>query len=139
MKNLENILADYSQKLMKALDHLDYSYQKVQSIKPQTLDDEALEVWESFSSRFSRCVDLFLTKYLRTRVLMEDPGFAGTLRDCLNMAEKMKIIESADTWMELRELRNMAAHDYNDSDLEDYFNQLLIKTPPLLQIKLLLK
>ncbi|MFH1727494.1 MAG: hypothetical protein ABIA04_03655 [Pseudomonadota bacterium] len=113
-KNIKLLLKDYARMLSKALQHLEYSYNKVVKLPAdvKNLDEESLETWESFSSRFTRVVDLFLTKYLKARVLVEDPGFDGTLRDYVNMGEKLELVEDADLWMELRELRNISAHEY---------------------------
>lgn len=137
MTEKQNLLAQQWQKLEKAQAHLDYSYQKVKSLSDdvQSLDDESLEVWESFAIRFARVVDMYLMRYLRTRILLEDPGFSGSLRDYVNFAEKLKLIDSADVWMGLRELRNVVAHDYSEKDLGKLYAQLREQCPILLKIK----
>ena len=126
MTELNNQLIIQTRKLSKALDYLEYSYNKVLTlpIHVEQLDPESLEVWESFAARFSRVSDLFLSRYLRTRVLINDPGFAGTLRDFLNQAEKMGIIEQSEMWMGIRELRNITAHDDSEEDLEQFFGTI---------------
>ena len=82
--------------------------------------------------------DLFLSRYLRTRVLLNDPGFVGTLRDFLNQAEKMGIIEQSEMWMGIRELRNITAHDYSEEDLGQFFHRLRQECPKLLAIRKIL-
>jgi hypothetical protein len=126
MRPLDLHLANQQQKLSKALDHLSYSYKKVLvlPLKIADLDEESLETWESFAARFSRVSELFLTRYLRTLVLIDDPGFAGTLRDFLNQAEKLGWLDNANQWMEIRGLRNIIAHDYSEKDLEQCLNLL---------------
>lgn len=94
-----------------------------------------LETWESFAARFSRVSEIFLTRYLRTLILSDDPGFTGTLRDFMNQAEKLGIIDRTDTWMEIRAFRNMAAHDYSEKDLAQFFNALRQHCPKLLSIR----
>lgn len=140
MSDLQNLLSKQKQRLEKSLEYLLYSFQKVQSLtsNPEEMDAESLETWEGFSARFSRTVEIFLTRYLKTRILIEDPGFRGTLRDLLNQAEKMEIIEDAQGWLKLRELRNITAHDYNDSDLEEYFSDLLNAMSKIKQINAIL-
>lgn len=135
------LLKDIERKLKKSIAHLEYSLQKVQKLSADvaTLDDEKLETWESFSSRFSRVSDIYLTKYVRGKVLENDPGFEGTLRDFVNQGEKIGVVDSADEWMAIRELRNMAAHDYNESELSSFFERLRILAPRLIEIKKLLK
>ena len=66
-------------KLQRAITHLRYSYNKIINLPlPEQLsqfDEELLETWESFAARFSRVTDIFLTKYIRTLILQDDPGF----------------------------------------------------------------
>lgn len=140
MKKFKEILNVQQKKLIKALQHLEYSYKIILDLttNPLEMDERTLTEWESFAARFSRVTDVFLTRYLRTRVLLNDPGFTGSLRDFVNQAEKLQFIDDASQWMAIRELRNMAAHDYNEEDLENFFKSLLSHTPSVLKIKLLL-
>lgn len=137
MKVSDDLIEDYRRKIEKALSRLEYSFAKVQKLplRADAFDDENLETWESFCSRFSKVIDLFLTKYIKARVLREDPGFEGTLRDFVNQAEKMKLIESADRWMLYRELRNSVAHDYTEEELVDFFSKFLKATPEIVAIR----
>ena len=122
-------------KIEKALRHLEYSFKKIQTLPVgPVLTEEQLEVWESFSARLSRVVDLYLTKYLKLRVRMEDPAFDGSLRDFCNFGEKIGLIEDVDAWLELRELRNPTAHDYTDEDLAKFFERLKECAPRALAI-----
>lgn len=124
MTALNAFLQEQKNKLLKAIAHLDYSYNKVLQlpVDPDALDDETLETWESFAARFGRVSDVFLTKYLRGLILLQDPGFNGSLRDFLNQGEKLRIIDNTETWMAIRELRNISAHEYTDNDLALFLN-----------------
>jgi hypothetical protein len=136
-KDTAELLVDATTKLSKALRHLEYSYQKILKL-PEHLnqqDEESLEVWESFAARFSRASDLFLSRYIRALALYRDPGFEGTLRDYLNIAEKEGVITDSPTWLNIRQLRNKAAHEYNDQRLEEFYLELKEKAPLLLQLK----
>lgn len=135
MTSYDNLLLTEAGKLSKAIIHLEYSYQKVQQLSPENLDEESLETWESFAARFSRVADMFLMKYLKTAILRTDPGFRGSLRDFLNEAEKLNIITSSSDWLAVRELRNIAAHDYTEQNLAALFNKLRTLCPILLTIK----
>ena len=106
---------------------------------PNELDAESLETWESFSARFSRVVDLFLVRFLRTQVLKDDPGFQGSLRDFVDQAEKIQLVSDANRWMQIRGLRNLTAHEYNEKDLHQFFIDLKTATPEVLSIRDLLK
>lgn len=132
------LLNEYQRKLEKALEHLKYSYNKVQHLFTDTtkMDDETLETWESFAVRFARVADLFLTKYIRTKILIEDPGFSGTFRDFVNQAEKLGLLNDVTSWMAIRELRNTTAHEYSEEDLSALFERLRKECPRLISIKL---
>lgn len=137
MQNLSNLHKEYKESLLKAIDHLEYSYKKVLTLptNPEKLDEETLETWESFSSRFARCIDLFTSKYVISYVKLDDPGFEGSLRDHVNQAEKLELIQSADAWMIARGLRNITAHEYKNSSLEVFFKDLLAFTPQIIALK----
>jgi len=81
---------------------------------------------------------MFMNRYIRLRVIHEDPAFAGTLRDRLNLAEKLKIIDDAKIWLEIRSLRNITGHEYSEDDLETFFENLLSHTPTLISIRKIL-
>jgi len=129
------------EQLNKALDHLEYSFNKIQSLstKVAELDNETLETWESFCARFSRVSDLFLMKYLRTAILQNDPAFRGSLRDHVNLAEKLELLDDAEAWMQIRSLQNVSSYDYNDSDMEEFLRALKKECPRLLSINLAAK
>lgn len=134
MSIYDDLLVSQKQKLQKALAHLAYSYQKILQLPEDVtqLDEEELETWESFAARFCRVSDIFLTKYLRTQVLMNDPGFTGSLRDFVNQGEKLGILTHADDWMAIRELRNLSVQDYTEKDLTAFFKRLKEESPQLL-------
>lgn len=137
MSNIDNYIQDIRIKLEKALDHLQYSYAKIKdySVKPSDLDNETLETWESFSARFARVADIFMMRYIKARVKQDDPAFDGTLRDFLNQAEKMHLIDNTIAWMKIRELRNAIAHDYAEEDLSRVLDALRQQCPNLLSIR----
>ena len=70
MKYSKELELKYERYLFKALSHLEKSYLK--AIRLPTLlekcSDDDLETWESFTSRFARVVDLYLTKLLRLQI-----------------------------------------------------------------------
>lgn len=137
-EKLLDLQTKFKAQMLKALKHLEYSYKKSLNLPVQEsqMSEEILEVWESFSSRFSRVVDIYTTKYLRTFVLMNDPAFEGSFRDLLDHAEKLRLIADADFFMKMRELRNIHAHDYREDKLAIYLTDLRTHAPELLKIKL---
>jgi hypothetical protein len=136
-----NLLSIQKNQLIKALSHLSYSYQKIQQMDKiiDEQDDEQLETWESFSARFARVVDIFLSRYLRSYVLYHDPGFKGSLRDHINFGEKMGLIKDANWWLGLRELRNISAHEYNEHDLVQFYQRLFTECAQLLELSSVLE
>jgi len=136
----DELVEKYKNQLEKSLAHLNYSYNKVSSLKTdlQQLDDEQLEAWEGFMARFARTCDIFLSKYLRAIVSREDPGFRGTMRDCLNQSEKIGLIADANVWLEIRELRNVQAHEYTEEKLGSLFKAAFSQCHHLLNLKSIL-
>jgi len=140
MNDKQEYLQEVQGKLLKALGHLEYSYNKILSLPTEAsdLDEEALETWESFIVRFSRVADIFLVRYTKVLVLISDPGFQGSLRDFVNQGEKLGIIDDANAWMSIREFRNITAHEYNDEDLSFFWVRLREECPRLLNLKSIL-
>ena len=99
--------------LANARQHLDYSFQQA-ALLPQTLEgatEQQLESAEAFTSRFARSVDLLVNKVLRSLDRMElNPE--GTLLDIIHRAEKRGLLGRAEDLREMKDVRNMIAHDY---------------------------
>lgn len=123
--------------LARARGHLDYSFRKVTGIPlSNELTEEQLEVLESFSSRFARYSDLIVSKYFRLLILEKDPAFRGSVIDTLNLAEKFGWIDNAVAWRRIRELRNVAAHDYEAEEYRKLYAELIALTPELRKVKI---
>lgn len=140
MNHQLEIKAQITQQLHKALNYLSYSYNKVQQLPDEQaeLDQESLETWESFAARFSRVADIFLAKYIRCCLLIDDPAYRGSFRDSMNRAEKLGLIDDVEHWMSIRAMRNLAVHEYAEENLSNYFQNLKHYTPALLGIKSIL-
>ena len=124
------------QDLRSALGHFKYSHAKVERIDfAADWDEETLETLESFSSRFARLSDLFIARFLRLKLKQSDPGFRGSLIDALNLGEKLGLLKSAHDWARIRELRNIAAHEYSADDYRRLYAELLRLSPHLLKIE----
>ena len=141
-QKLQDLKKEYALSLSKAIGHLEYSYNKVLKLPtdPQKLDEESLETWESFTARLARVVDVFTSKYVRTCILIDDPGFEGkSLRDFMNQAEKLGLLDSADEWMIARGYRNITSHEYKNEALEAFLKSLLDFAPAAILLKADLK
>ena len=108
---LEHGLAE----LANARRHLDYSFQQVAGL-PDALEpatEKQLESAEAFTGRFARSVDLLVNKVLRAldRVELKPEG---TLLDVVNRAEKRGLVERAEELREMKDVRNMIAHEADE-------------------------
>ena len=92
-----------------------------------------LEKFESLTARFARFNDILLQKIFRL-IDMIDLDHTGTVRDRINRAEKKGLIEDALTFIEIRELCNSIAHEYQPEALSQIFPLVLKHTPVLLDI-----
>ena len=123
--------------LERARKRLEYSFNKVRNQSfAHELEESELEVLESFSSRFARFSDLIIARYFRLLMLEKDPAFRGSLIDLLNQAEKQGWISSREVWLRIRELRNLAAHDYEAENYQALYEELIRLTPELLKVSM---
>jgi hypothetical protein len=134
-EKLMDLFIKNKQDVARALKHLEYSFKKIQSFDFARTDwsEEELETLESFSSRFARCSDLVISRLLRSYALASDPAFRGTLIDLLNLSEKQNWISTSSVWYRIRELRNVAAHEYTTEDFNGLLLELMKLTPTVLE------
>ncbi len=105
----------------KELKHLQFSHQQVFSeaftaerAESLLVDEFLAEKVEAFASRFCRYQDMLGDKLFP--LWLELVGERQkTFLDNLNRLEKLGIIESAETWLQLRGLRNKMVHEYIES------------------------
>ena len=91
-----------------------------------------MESFEALTSRFVRLSDIIVQKVLRTLDIL-DLDDEGTVRDRINRAEKKGIVESADSLVDVRVLRNEIAHEYKSEVIYSIFSQVLEHVPFLLE------
>ncbi|MCK9282619.1 MAG: nucleotidyltransferase substrate binding protein [Melioribacteraceae bacterium] len=96
------------------------------------ITDDELETLESLTARFARLSDIIIKKIFRIieKIDLDSPS---TIRDSILLAEKKELIESAELFFRIRELRNMTAHDYeeNEEALIPHFKEIIYLTPYL--------
>jgi uncharacterized protein YutE (UPF0331/DUF86 family) len=108
--------------LASARRHLDYSCAQVAGL-PETLEgatEKQLESTEAFTGRFARSVDLLVNKVLRSLDRVE-LNSEGTLLDMINRAEKRGLVDHAEELREMKDVRNMIAHDYAGARAAEIF------------------
>jgi Nucleotidyltransferase substrate binding protein like len=122
------------EKFRNAMSHLLKSHAKSASLLGRPLDslsDEELETLESFAGRFSRAADIASKRLMRTLVLKDDPDFDGSARDLFDLCEKRGYIRSSADWLEIRKVRNLVAHEYEEDELAALYAKLHALTPLL--------
>lgn len=118
----QQLLTESLAELDQALGHLSYSFGQVTAL-PSNLEGataEQLESVEAFSSRFARTVDLLVNKVLRSLDRVELMS-QGTLLDVVNRAEKRGFVAHAAQLREMKDVRNIIAHDYAGAKAAEIF------------------
>jgi hypothetical protein len=135
--NSEKLLRSTSQKIQKAFSAFEKSLSRVATMEadPECLTDDQLEHWEAYCSRFSRLQDMIVKRYFRLLAVSNDPAWSGSVRDLFNVMEKDRVIDSAASWMQLRELRNARAHEYEESELKHVHIKVRDAAPTILKLK----
>jgi len=110
--NSLELLQQNWQLLSKSVETLGLSVEKCLHIKARSgFSFEEMESIDSLTSKFSRTSDIFTQKVLRgVWALLREPY--EPFIDCMNKAEKLNIIHSADELLNIRDLRNQIAHEY---------------------------
>lgn len=128
-----NMLAEARQDLVHALAWLQRSHEQCTPLRrKQELLAEDYDAFEALTSRFARVSDILLQKFFRALDVVELSS-GGTLLDVLLRAEKRGLVESADDFLEILELRNEISHEYAMDDLRELFWDVLDKTPYLIE------
>ena len=115
--------ARYLERTAERLRSLDIDVLWVDSLEN---NDEYSEMLDAFVSRYGRLQDTLGDKLLPA-ILRASLEKTGSQLDNLLRAEKLGWIESTQSWVELRELRNRLVHEYIESadDLLDALHQAL--------------
>ncbi len=125
------LLQSELQLMDKASEYLSYSYKRCQAIAHQeSYNIEELDYFESLTSRFARLSDLLIQKIFRLieQLDLENPG---TVRDRINQAEKKGLITNASEFIDIRELRNSIAHEYDPTAMLKIFKDVMHYCPML--------
>jgi hypothetical protein len=93
---------------------------------------EVEESFDALTSKFARVSDIFTQKVLKSLLILlrED---APTFLDRMNLCEKLGIIPSANDLIEIRDLRNLIAHETLTENLLEVYKESLHLSLKLLQ------
>lgn len=135
-------MSDHIRLIWKKLEHLARMRGYLSYSLAQTLRLVPIQDWENltpgnhetlaaFRVRFSEFQE-HLGKAMRA-IAIEEEQKSEPYTAMLLYMEKLQIIESAQHWKEIRELRNAVNHEYeeNATKLSEFFMELTIATPQL--------
>lgn len=123
--------------LQRMREYLVYSFERAEKITPtlnwRMLTAEQHESLAAFRVRFSEFQE-HLGKVMRA-VAIEEEVEVERFGSVLAFMEKLGILESAERWKLIRELRNAVNHEYEeDADrLTQFFTEMVKATPELLE------
>ena len=116
MKSLKEILKDELPLFEKSIFQFNEIYQDVISVNlNQELSKSELYLLDTYSARFSRTIDVFENKVLKTIAAIVDGKFLTAL-DLFNKMEQLKVITSAKSFYKAKQLRNRIVHEYAERD-----------------------
>jgi len=139
-EKLKILMAENIKLLMKASEQLVISLERCKLIdlnkNPLTIEEQ--EKLEALTGRFARLSDLILQKSLRLieQIQLED---MGSILDRIYKAEKKGLIDNAEEFIEIRQLRNSIAHDYDMDTLRNIFSSCIKYSPTLIATVKLIK
>lgn len=117
--------------LQLAAEHLQYSTERCRNLVGQeALSPEQLERLESLTSRFARLSDLLIQRVFRLVDEIELTG-GGSLLDRIYRAEK-RGWANAPELINIRELRNLIAHEYATEKMLEIYSAVAVLSPILL-------
>lgn len=92
----------------------------VADLNNQSLDDfDKVKVIDSFIFRFIKVQDLMGNKLFREVLsILGEYESSMSMLDVLDRLEKLRLIDSAEQWMDYRNLRNLLTHEYPDNRAE---------------------
>lgn len=120
--------------MARAAGHLSVSLERCAGLLGHEVSEVAeQERLEALTSRFARLSDIMIQRVMRLVDEMELLS-GGTLLDRILLAEKRGWVNSADTLIRIRKLRNTIAHDYAEESIVALFAEVGQLSPELLEI-----
>jgi hypothetical protein len=92
-------------------------------VKPHYTFEEQ-ESFDSLTSKFNRTSDLFRQKIIRTTWMLLHEPFAPFI-DMMNIGEKIRMLQSANQMIGIRDLRNQIAHEYIPKAIHDLVPEVI--------------
>jgi uncharacterized protein YutE (UPF0331/DUF86 family) len=120
--NTIKLLEESLQQASDAAGHLKKSIERCKGFgsSPPYTEEQLIDL-EALTGRFARVSDLLVQKVLKT-IQRLDRDTPGTVRDRILQSEQKGIIPSAEMLLDIRDIRNTIAHDYDG----DSFNEIVL-------------
>lgn len=131
-----SIAQTHVKRLQFALDHLKNTM-PINQDSIQSMSDLEFMYFEVLTNRFSKLQDYLGAKIFDLCLEAHKESSLGmSMIDKLNRLEKIGIIDSAEFWDELRDLRNHLTHEYPDHPelTAKYFNYTYTLSPRLITL-----
>ncbi len=115
------MIAETFQTLALHIDRASRAYEEVitfsDALSAQSLDDfDKVKVIDSLIFRFIKIQDLMGNKLFREVLdALGEYQSSMSMLDVLDRLEKSKLLNSAEQWMDFRNLRNVLTHEYPDN------------------------
>ena len=134
LTNVVQYLADTFKQAEEAAGHLNISFERCKPFinNHQYTEVELIEL-EALTARFARLSDLLIQKIFKT-IDQLDANTPGTVRDRILQAEKKGLITDSGTLMEIRNVRNTIALEYESIDLKEMILFIFRHTLLLIEI-----
>lgn len=115
--SIEPLLQASREKLFAALDIFQASVAEYRGFDPnRAYSPKEREPLDAMSDRYRRAFESAL-RFFRTWERLREAASSDTFRDLLLRMEKVGLISGAQTWLELRDVRNRIAHEYLPDEL----------------------
>lgn len=107
------------------------SVEKAHSIgKKPDYSFEEMETFDSLAAKFGRAADIFTQKVLRSIWILLHENHLPFI-DMMNKAEQIRLIDSAEKMIEIRDLRNQIAHEYIPEAIQELIPLVISLTADL--------
>lgn len=129
------LIARQLAKLQRMREYLAHSFERCSDIFPvmdwQAMSMEQHEMLAAYRVRFSEFQE-HLGKTMRA-VAIEEEVDVERFGSVLALMEKLDVLESADRWKMIREIRNAVNHEYEEDAgrLSQFFTEMFKATPEL--------
>lgn len=131
VNDLRRIMDEFRSKALETLKLVEASVRRIDAESEIPDDPEELERYDALCDRYMRAVEMCL-KFFRSYERLQFAEQSPTTRDLLLRMEKLELIESAEQWIDMRDLRNRIVHDYAPDHIEHIYYSILTEFAPVL-------